>query len=111
MGEITLPPVSQEQNSISIALGAENILLCGAVHRDGRSGIKSTILCGTHSRPSTHVPQVPTKLKQGPHVSPSSLVPSSEKEKKCLRLKFLIQNLKDTNVRSVVLQLIFITAY
>ena len=60
----------------------ENILLCGDLHRDGRSGNKAAFSSGTHSRPSIHVPQVMLDdgLKQGPHVSPSCLVTSSEIE-------------------------------
>ena len=60
----------------------ENILLCGDLHRDGRSGSNEVFASGTHSRPSIHVPQVKLEdgLKQGPHVSPSCLVTSSEIE-------------------------------
>ena len=56
-----------------------NVLPFGTLHNDGRSGNKAASSSGTHSRPGTHFPQVKLEdgLKQSPHVSPSSFVPTS----------------------------------
>ena len=64
---------------INILKALSNLLPFGTLHNDGRSGNKAASSSGTHSRPGTHFPQVKLEdgLKQSPHVSPSSRVPTS----------------------------------